>query len=56
MAVKQVELPTGNSHNEEKKKGMLEALQREIELLKTLQHESEFGSLCRVNFMLTSDW
>ncbi|KAM0791161.1 hypothetical protein ACM66B_005645 [Microbotryomycetes sp. NB124-2] len=40
MAVKQVELPTGNSHNEEKKKAMLEALQREIELLKTLQHEN----------------
>ncbi|KAK4051090.1 ATP binding [Microbotryomycetes sp. JL221] len=40
MAVKQVELPTGNSHNEEKKKAMLDALQHEIELLKTLQHEN----------------
>ncbi|KAH8928119.1 Pkinase-domain-containing protein [Atractiella rhizophila] len=39
MAVKQVELPTGNSHNEERKKSMLEALEREIELLKELQHE-----------------
>ena len=41
MAVKQVELPTGNSHNEERKKSMLEALEREIELLKGLQHESK---------------
>lgn len=41
MAVKQVELPTGKSHNEERKKSMLEALEREIELLKVLQHESE---------------
>ncbi|GAA6057743.1 hypothetical protein JCM3770_001717 [Rhodotorula araucariae] len=40
MAVKQVELPTGNSHNEERKKSMLEALEREIELLKVLQHEN----------------
>ncbi len=41
MAVKQVELPTGHSHNEERKKSMLDALEREIELLKVLQHESE---------------
>ncbi|SGY23847.1 BQ5605_C019g08988 [Microbotryum silenes-dioicae] len=40
MAVKQVELPTGNSHNEERKKSMLEALEREIELLKDLRHEN----------------
>ncbi|KAL8279988.1 hypothetical protein RQP46_007569 [Phenoliferia psychrophenolica] len=40
MAVKQVELPTGNSHNEERKKSMLDALEREIELLKVLQHEN----------------
>ncbi|KAM0745584.1 Pkinase-domain-containing protein [Meredithblackwellia eburnea MCA 4105] len=40
MAVKQVELPTGNSHNEERKKSMLDALEREIELLKDLQHEN----------------
>ncbi|PRQ71552.1 Protein kinase-like domain-containing protein [Rhodotorula toruloides] len=40
MAVKQVELPTGKTHNEERKKGMLEALEREIELLKDLQHEN----------------
>lgn len=40
MAVKQVELPTGNSHNEERKKNMLSALEREIELLKEMQHEN----------------
>jgi mitogen-activated protein kinase kinase kinase len=40
MAVKQVELPTGNSHNEERKKSMLEALEREIELLKELRHDN----------------
>jgi len=45
MAVKQVELPTGNSHNEERKKGMLDALEREIELLKVLRHESMYNLL-----------
>lgn len=40
MAVKQVELPTGNSHNEERKKSMLSALEREIELLKDMEHEN----------------
>lgn len=40
MAVKQVELPTGNSHNEERKKSMLSALEREIELLKVMSHEN----------------
>lgn len=40
MAVKQVELPTGSSHNEERKKSMLTALEREIDLLKELQHEN----------------
>ncbi|CAG8492937.1 10194_t:CDS:10 [Racocetra fulgida] len=40
MAVKQVELPTGNSANEERKKSMVDALQREIALLKELQHEN----------------
>lgn len=39
MAVKQVELPRGRSANEERKKSMLSALEREIELLKELQHE-----------------
>ena len=40
MAVKQVEIPAGDSHNESRKKGMLEALEREIELLKGMQHEN----------------
>ncbi|KDQ60791.1 hypothetical protein JAAARDRAFT_31768 [Jaapia argillacea MUCL 33604] len=40
MAVKQVELPKGTAPNEERKKSMLTALEREIELLKTLQHEN----------------
>ena len=40
MAVKQVELPTGSSHNEERKKSMLSALEREIELLKVMEHEN----------------
>ncbi|CAB4445937.1 unnamed protein product [Rhizophagus irregularis] len=40
MAVKQVELPTGQSANEERKKSMLDALQREIALLKDLHHEN----------------
>ena len=40
MAVKQVELPSGDSHNDQRKKNMLEALEREIKLLKTLQHEN----------------
>ena len=39
MAVKQVELPKGLSQNEERKQSMLNALMREIELLKVLQHE-----------------
>ncbi|KAH9484209.1 Protein kinase byr2 [Psilocybe cubensis] len=40
MAVKQVELPTGSGPNQERKKSMLSALEREIELLKNLQHEN----------------
>ena len=40
MAVKQVQIPTGVSTNEERKKSMLSALEREIELLKELQHEN----------------
>jgi len=39
MAVKQVELPTGSNQNEERKKGML-TVEREIDLLKDLQHEN----------------
>ncbi|KAE8232791.1 hypothetical protein CF326_g2178 [Tilletia indica] len=38
MAVKQVELPTGKSDNEQRKMSMLEALEREIALLKTFEH------------------
>ncbi|KAG0765363.1 hypothetical protein G6F57_004227 [Rhizopus arrhizus] len=40
MAVKQVELPVENSATEERKKSMVEALQREIDLLKELEHEN----------------
>lgn len=39
MAVKQVELK-GSQYSEERKRSMLSALEREIELLKTLQHEN----------------
>lgn len=38
MAVKQVDLPSGDARNEEKKRNMAQALEREIELLKELQH------------------
>ncbi|KAG2134409.1 Pkinase-domain-containing protein [Suillus bovinus] len=38
MAVKQVELPKGSAPNEERKKNMLSALEREIDLLKDLSH------------------
>lgn len=40
MAVKQVDIPSGVSANEERKKEMLNALEREIELLKDLQHDN----------------
>nr|ODN98849.1 STE/STE11 protein kinase [Cryptococcus depauperatus CBS 7855] len=40
MAVKQVELFTGSQKNDERKKSMLDALEREIELLKELQHDN----------------
>ncbi|EIW68706.1 hypothetical protein TREMEDRAFT_32039, partial [Tremella mesenterica DSM 1558] len=40
MAVKQVELPTGGGRNEERKQSMVTALQREIVLLKELQHDN----------------
>ena len=39
MAVKQVELPT-SAKTEERKKSMVDALEREIELLKELQHDN----------------
>lgn len=40
MAVKQVELPVENTATEGRKRSMVEALQREIALLKDLQHEN----------------
>lgn len=46
MAVKQVELPTGSAPNQERKKSMLSALEREIELLKNLQHDNIVQYLC----------
>ena len=49
MAVKQVELPTGSSVNEERKKNMLNALEREIALLKELQHPNIVQYLGRRN-------
>ncbi|KAG0048822.1 ATP binding, partial [Gryganskiella cystojenkinii] len=39
MAVKQVELPVNNSYKEGKQKTLVEALEREIDLLKELHHE-----------------
>lgn len=52
MAVKQVELPTGSGSNEERKQSMLDALEREIELLKVLQHENVVQYLCMLNILL----
>lgn len=40
MAVKQVDLPSGSGPNEQRKKSMLDALEREIDLLKDLQHDN----------------
>ena len=50
MAVKQVRLPTGSAPNQERKKSMLSALEREIELLKNLQHENIVQYLCTFTF------
>lgn len=50
MAVKQVELPTGSAPNEERKKAMLSALEREIELLRDLQHENIVQYHCKTFF------
>jgi mitogen-activated protein kinase kinase kinase len=44
MAVKQVEVPTVAS--DERKKTMIDALEREIELLKDLEHENIVQYLC----------
>ena len=48
MAVKQVELPTGSAPNEERKKSMLSALEREIDLLKDLSHDNIVQYLCEL--------
>lgn len=40
MAVKQVELPRGIAKMEARRRDMLSALEREIELLKDLQHDN----------------
>jgi mitogen-activated protein kinase kinase kinase len=54
MAVKQVELPTGSAPNQERKKSMLSALEREIDLLKDLQHENIVQYLCTFSSFLSS--
>ena len=58
MAVKHVELPTGSAPHEERKKSMLSALEREIELLKGLHHENIVQYLCTFSpfgFLLSLD-
>lgn len=54
MAVKQVELPTGSAPNEERKKSMLSALEREIELLRDLHHPNIVQYHCEFKYFLTS--
>jgi mitogen-activated protein kinase kinase kinase len=49
MAVKQVEVPTGAS--DERKSAMIDALEREIELLKDLQHANIVQYLCASSFI-----
>lgn len=54
MAVKQVELPTGNKETEQKRLTMIDALQREMNLLRDLQHENivqYLGSNSEGNFL-----
>lgn len=46
MAVKQVDIPSNASTNEARQRSMLDALEREIELLKDLQHEHIVQYLC----------
>jgi mitogen-activated protein kinase kinase kinase len=54
MAVKQVELSTGSAPNQERKKSMLTALEREIELLQTLHHENIVQYLCESYILISS--
>ena len=53
MAVKQVDLPMSSGPNEERKMNMLRALEHEIDLLKSLQHENIVQYLGR--FYLPTD-
>jgi mitogen-activated protein kinase kinase kinase len=46
MAVKQAELPTRSAPNQERQNLMLSTLEREIGLLKDLQHENIVQYLC----------
>lgn len=55
MAVKQVELPTGSGPNQERKKSMLSALEREIELLKNLQHDNIVQYLCELHCQIETN-
>lgn len=53
MAVKQVDLPTAASINKERKQQMLNALEREMELLKDLEHEHIVQYLCTFSLSLS---
>jgi mitogen-activated protein kinase kinase kinase len=58
MAVKQVNLDMGGTGSEERKQSMVTAMQREIALLKDLQHENivqYLGQLTRSGQRLTTD-
>jgi mitogen-activated protein kinase kinase kinase len=50
MAVKQVEL-VGKGRSMERTKGMIDALEREVELLKELQHDNIVQYLGRSLFL-----
>lgn len=54
MAVKQVEMPSGNKETEQRKQSMIDALEREMNLLRDLQHENivqYLGSNSEGNFL-----